>query len=165
MYGICRALKLRHNEVHVTSKRVGGGFGGKVRAWWHTADRARCQRQTGKTKICSQSTRYFHTWWRIRCIGFQAADAGSWIVLCCLALTCCTMLWYPLAGWCSCVSRCRSSSGSSQVQTPGKTPAATAQDHASSHSSLLDDTAGTSPDCGANKRLNGHNSPITMSFH
>jgi CO/xanthine dehydrogenase Mo-binding subunit len=32
MYGICRALVLRHNEVHVTSKRVGGGFGGKVRA-------------------------------------------------------------------------------------------------------------------------------------
>lgn len=27
---MCRALKLRHNEVHVTSKRVGGGFGGKV---------------------------------------------------------------------------------------------------------------------------------------
>jgi xanthine dehydrogenase molybdopterin-binding subunit B len=31
LYGVCRALKLRHNEVHVTSKRVGGGFGGKVR--------------------------------------------------------------------------------------------------------------------------------------
>lgn len=34
MYGVCRALKLRHNEVHVTSKRVGGGFGGKVRLVW-----------------------------------------------------------------------------------------------------------------------------------
>jgi hypothetical protein len=31
MYSICRALQMRHNEVHVTSKRVGGGFGGKVR--------------------------------------------------------------------------------------------------------------------------------------
>lgn len=31
MYAICRALLLRHNQVHVSSRRVGGGFGGKVR--------------------------------------------------------------------------------------------------------------------------------------
>jgi CO/xanthine dehydrogenase Mo-binding subunit len=33
LWGVARVLGLQHTQVHVTCKRVGGGFGGKVRAW------------------------------------------------------------------------------------------------------------------------------------
>jgi xanthine dehydrogenase molybdopterin-binding subunit B len=31
LWAVAEVLQLRHNQVHVSSRRVGGGFGGKVR--------------------------------------------------------------------------------------------------------------------------------------
>jgi xanthine dehydrogenase molybdopterin-binding subunit B len=39
---VARALGLQHTQVHVTCKRVGGGFGGKVRPWRVAAGVAAC---------------------------------------------------------------------------------------------------------------------------
>jgi hypothetical protein len=33
LWAVARVLQLQHNQVHVTCRRVGGGFGGKVGAW------------------------------------------------------------------------------------------------------------------------------------
>lgn len=33
LWAVARLLQLQHNQVHVTCRRVGGGFGGKVGCW------------------------------------------------------------------------------------------------------------------------------------
>jgi hypothetical protein len=45
LWGVARALGLQHTQVHVTCRRVGGGFGGKVGPWLAAGSVAACSCQ------------------------------------------------------------------------------------------------------------------------